>query len=162
VHPIVLILFAQVDAFNPGGVSSPPGTGCQIGTSGCFPSAPAGPVTQPTDPGATSEAPPPSVNPADVPFFGSLPGVTNPPDETVLSPDESQRAQKAAEEQKQADDRAVQEERNQQLQKMIEQQQQIIDQQREQIEQQDEQQQQQQEQQEQQQEQQPPAPSPSP
>jgi hypothetical protein len=67
---------AQIDPRNPGTTSSPPGTGCQIGTSGCFPTAPPGPITPTTDPGAPQDHPPPEVSPHDVPFFGALPGVS--------------------------------------------------------------------------------------
>jgi hypothetical protein len=63
-----------VQPFNPGEQGSPPGTGCQVGTSGCYPSAPPGPITPPADYGATSEFPPPFVNPQNTPFYGELPG----------------------------------------------------------------------------------------
>jgi hypothetical protein len=66
---------AQIDVRDPGSASQPPGPGCQIGTSGCYPSAPPGPVTPPSDPGAPQNYPPPEVSPHDVPFFGALPGL---------------------------------------------------------------------------------------
>jgi hypothetical protein len=55
---VLLVVMAQLapgTLLNPGAAESPPGTGCQIGTSGCFPSAPPGPVTPAADPGLTSE-----------------------------------------------------------------------------------------------------------
>ncbi|HEY7954000.1 MAG TPA: hypothetical protein VII38_01870 [Polyangia bacterium] len=68
------VALAQVDPFDPGTASANPGTGCQIGTSGCFPSAPPGPQTPAADPGAITEIPPPVVDPQSVPFYGTLPG----------------------------------------------------------------------------------------
>jgi hypothetical protein len=62
---------AQVNPQNPGGTSEPPGTGCEVGTSGCYPSSPPGPVTPPPDPNGVA---PSQVTPNAVPFYGSLPG----------------------------------------------------------------------------------------
>jgi hypothetical protein len=65
---------AQYNPINPGATSTPPGTGCEVGTSGCFPSAPPGPVTQPVNPGATQDNPPAQIPINAIPFFGALPG----------------------------------------------------------------------------------------
>jgi hypothetical protein len=59
--------------FDPGSSQSPPGPGCQIGTSGCFPSSPPGPINVPNDVGAPQNMPPPTINPAAVPYYGWLP-----------------------------------------------------------------------------------------
>jgi len=79
----------QVDPFNPGSAESPPGPGCAIGTSGCFPSAPPGPQWVPEDPGATSTFPPQVVDPQNIPFYGTLPGPAGELKEPIAQPDTS-------------------------------------------------------------------------
>lgn len=77
----------QVTPFDPGSASSTPGSGCDIGTSGCFPTAPPGPQTPPTDPGATYTDPPPVVDPQNVPLYGTLPGPAGKLERPVLRGD---------------------------------------------------------------------------
>jgi Tfp pilus assembly protein FimV len=96
---------------DPGAASSPPGPGCAVGTSGCFPSAPPGPVTQPTDPGATGFEPPPVVDPKDVPFYGELPGPAGSIEQRLLRPDV---AQKVREEEQRAEQQQVRDQLQQQ------------------------------------------------
>lgn len=91
------VAFAQVDPFDPGTASANPGPGCQIGTSGCYPSAPPGPQTPAADPGAITEIPPPVVNPQSVPFYGTLPGPAGELQEPQATP-ELRRQLQAAEE----------------------------------------------------------------
>jgi hypothetical protein len=153
---------------DPGSVSTPPGTGCQIGTSGCWPSSPPGPVTPPADVGATHEHPPDVIQPRNVPFYGTLPGVAVPTDQPILSPEEQQKVAQEEAQQKEQQQEAAQAERDQSLQQLVDQQQQIIEQQQQLLDQQQQLQQQQQKQQEQQeeppqgQEENAPAPSPAP
>ena len=114
---------------NPGETGSPPGPGCQIGTSGCFPSAPPGPQTPPSDPGATTDRPPATVATDDVPFYGRLPAATEGLPPVVNSPAEQQRQA--------AEGARLQEEQHRQQQQQLlnhlEQQQKLLDAQQEQL-----------------------------
>src|SRR4051812_38765361 len=95
-----LVYIALVTAqLNPGATDSPPGTGCEIGTSGCFPSSPPGPVTRPNDVGATSEVPPPVVDPKNVPYFGVLPGSPQ-SDQPIVRPDVQQQIDRQQQEER--------------------------------------------------------------
>lgn len=114
---------------NPGETGSPPGPGCQIGTSGCYPSAPPGPQTPPSDPGATTDRPPATVATDDVPFYGRLPASTDAVPPVVNSPGEQQR--QAAEQARLQEEQYRQQQ--QQLLGHIEQQQKLLDAQQEQL-----------------------------
>ena len=116
----------------PGAIGSPPGTGCQIGTSGCFPSAPPGPVTPPADPGATSEVPPPVVHPNDVPFYGELPAKQS--DQPILRQDVQEQEERARQEQRLNE----LEGHAQQLEQQLEDQRQLLEEQRDLLQQQEE------------------------
>ena len=126
------LLYVAFLQLNPGATGSPPGTGCEIGTSGCFPSAPPGPVTPPADPGATSEVPPPVVHPNDVPFYGQLPAKQS--DEPILRQDVQE--QQARERQEQRLNEL--EGHAQQLEQQLEDQRQILEEQRDLLQQQEE------------------------
>jgi hypothetical protein len=110
---------------NPGGAESSPGSGCEIGTSGCWPSSPPGPVD--------SKPPPDIIDPKDVPFYGDRLGdqpIASPKGQQELQAEELQRRYDE-QQQKQAERDEQQRQRDERLEQLVEQQQEIIEQLRE-------------------------------
>jgi hypothetical protein len=112
-------LWAQQGPLNPGAAESQ--LGCEIGTSGCWPSSPPGPV---------DEKPLPEiVDPKSVPFYGDRLGdqpIASPKGQQQLQAEELQRQRDEAL-QKQAEREEEQRQRDQRMEQIIEQQQEIID-----------------------------------